>query len=155
MNLREAFETAQQAARKMGRVVADAAMAQPAVRKRVDRAKARYADLREQAEARFSQVEADLWAWINKMQAEAQKAGRQAERRKLATDHYATLGLTPGATMDEVKAAYRQKMREHHPDRYAHDEAAEAAAQERAQAINIAYQELTALLTGRESRRAD
>lgn len=155
MNWRDAFETARDAARKVGQVVADAAMAQPAVRRRVDAAKARYADLRAQAEERFSQVEAELWTWINKMQAEAQKAGRQAERRKLATNHYTILGLEPGATMDEVKAAYRQKMREHHPDRFAHDEAAEAAAQERAQAINIAYQELTALLTGRESRRAD
>lgn len=155
MNLREAFVTAREAARKVGQVVADAAMAQPAVRRRVDAAKARYADLREQAEERFSKVESDLWAWINKMQAEAQKAGRQAERRKLSANHYATLGLEPGATMDEVKAAYRQKMREHHPDRFAHDADAEAAAQARAQTINIAYQELTALLTGRESRRAD
>jgi DnaJ-domain-containing protein 1 len=139
----------------MGQVVADAAMAQPGIRKRVQRAQATWQDLRDQAEVRFAQVEAEMWQWINRMQAEAQKAGRQAQRRKIATDHYATLGLAPGATMDEVKAAYRAKMREHHPDRFAHDPQAEAEAQAQAQNINIAYQELTALLTGRESRRAD
>lgn len=155
MKLRDAFNTAQQAARKMGQVVADAAMAQPGIRKRVERAQAVWQDAREQAEVRFARVEADLWQWINRMQAEAQKAGRQAERRKIAINHYATLGIEPGATMDEVKAAYRAKMREHHPDRFANDPAAEAEAQAEAQRINIAYQELTALLTGRESRRAD
>lgn len=155
MRLRDAFVTAQQAARKMGQVVADAAMAQPSIRKRVERAQANWQDLRGQAEVRFAQVEAELWQWINRMQAEAQKAGRQAQRRKIAVNHYETLGLSPGATMDEVKAAYRAKMREHHPDRFAHDPKAEAQAQEQAQTINIAYQELTALLTGRENRRAD
>lgn len=32
-------------------------------------------------------------------------------------DLYAELGLTPGATPEEIKAAHRRKVREHHPDR--------------------------------------
>ncbi|MGK0357782.1 MAG: DnaJ-domain-containing protein 1 [Bradymonadia bacterium] len=155
MNVKDALRTAREAARKVGRVVADAAMAQPVIRERVVKARSTYQDLREQAEERFVVVEAELWQWINRMQSEAQKAGRQAQRRKIAVNHYDTLGVGPDATMEEVKVAYRLKMREHHPDRFAHDPEAEAQAQERAQVINVAYQELTALLTGRESRRAD
>lgn len=155
MNFKDALQSARDAARKVGRVVADAAMAQPVIRENVVKAQSRYSDLRAQAEERVAVVEAELWQWINRMQAEAQKAGRQAQRRKIAVNHYETLGVGPDATMDEVKAAYRLKMREHHPDRYAHDPKAEADAQERAQVINVAYQELTALLTGRESRRSD
>lgn len=34
----------------------------------------------------------------------------------MAEDHYQTLGLTPGAGADEVRAAYLRRMREHHPD---------------------------------------
>ena len=155
MNFKDALQSARDAARKVGRVVADAAMAQPVIRENVVRAQTKYTDLRGQAEERMAVVEAELWQWISRMQAEAQKAGRQAQRRKIAVNHYDTFGVGPDATMDEVKAAYRLKMREHHPDRYAHDPVAEAKAQERAQVINVAYQELTALLTGRESRRSD
>ena len=52
-----------------------------------------------------------------------------------------------------MKRAWRGKMRKNHPDRFAHDPDAEARAHARAQELNLAYQELTALLTGRENRR--
>ncbi len=130
-------------------------MENPDIRRRVDRARADFRDLRDIAEQRLEVVESDLWAWIRKLQAEATKAQRQALRARDSTDYYRVLGLAPGATLDEVKAAWRQKMRETHPDRFANDPEAEARANLEAQAVNLAYQELTALLTGRESRRAD
>lgn len=37
-------------------------------------------------------------------------------------DHYATLGLTPDATADEVKSAYRKLSLQHHPDRAANND---------------------------------
>ncbi|MEZ4470834.1 MAG: J domain-containing protein [bacterium] len=142
-------------ARRAARTAADVAMQQPAVRHRVDRVREVYADARRVAEARFRELEAEAWEWIRKAQAQAQAQGRQIERRRTAAQHYATLGLPDGADMAAVKAAYRKMMRAHHPDRFAHDPQAEARAQAKAQHINEAYQELTALLTGRESRRAD
>lgn len=141
--------------RRAVRTAADVAMEQPAVRRRVDAFRGVYDDARRVAEARVDRVEADLWAWIHRVQAQAQRQGRQIERRRTSAHYYAVLGLADGADMATVKAAFRQQMRAHHPDRFAGDAQAEAQAQARAQDINEAYRELTALLTGRESRRAD
>jgi molecular chaperone DnaJ len=33
-------------------------------------------------------------------------------------DPYEVLGVTPGATPDEVRRAYRELVRRHHPDRH-------------------------------------
>lgn len=35
----------------------------------------------------------------------------------LARDHYATLGVSPNATPDSIKAAYRKKATQYHPDK--------------------------------------
>ena len=46
-------------------------------------------------------------------------AGAQAEAAphlRGAAEHFAVLGLTPAATLAEVKAAYREKVKERHPD---------------------------------------
>jgi hypothetical protein len=42
-------------------------------------------------------------------------------REDPATDHWATLGLPPGATPSEVKRRFRALARQHHPDRAPHD----------------------------------
>jgi len=53
-----------------------------------------------------------------------------------ATDPYRTLGLTRGASLDEIKRAYRQLAKEHHPD------AAGQQALPRFLAIQAAYEQL-------------
>lgn len=60
-------------------------------------------------------------------------------------DHYETLGVTRRATAKEVKAAYRQRSRELHPDRNASPDAHRAMAE-----LNAAY----AVLRD-QARRAD
>jgi molecular chaperone DnaJ len=51
---------------------------------------------------------------------------------------YDVLGVSPSASADEIKAAFRKKAREHHPDQNHGDE----RATERFQEINAAYQVL-------------
>lgn len=53
-------------------------------------------------------------------------------------DHYATLGLSSGATLADVKKAFRQKASAYHPDR---NDAANAA--ERFRAVQEAYEVLS------------
>jgi len=150
--LLEAGGQAARAASAAGRAAADAAMQQPTVRRRLDGVRQRIEEARVVAEKRLGEVERDLWTWINKMQEEAHRAQRQVVRARSADDYYAVLDLGSGADLRAVKKAYHRKMRANHPDKFAHDPTAERAAHARAQEINEAYQQLTALLTGRESR---
>ena len=53
------------------------------------------------------------------------------------------LGLGPGATDAEVKAAYRLYVKAWHPDRFPGDEKSKIAAQEKLKNINAAYDYLT------------
>lgn len=59
-------------------------------------------------------------------------------------DDYALLGVTPGATPDELKQAYRREITKYHPDRYRNaDPHTQQYARERSQRITEAYAALT------------
>lgn len=56
---------------------------------------------------------------------------------------HAVLGVSPDASPDEIKQAYRRLMKEHHPDRVAGmNPASQAQAEERSKEINHAYAQL-------------
>ncbi|KAJ6510449.1 X-domain of DnaJ-containing-domain-containing protein [Mycena sanguinolenta] len=61
------------------------------------------------------------------------------QERPLETGYYDILGITPDATSDEVKKAYRRMAIKHHPDKNPDDPHAE----ERFKEIAIAYQTLS------------
>lgn len=56
--------------------------------------------------------------------------------------HYTTLGLQPGASLIDVKQAYRALAKQWHPDRYAHDADLRRLAEAKIKEINTAYQHL-------------
>jgi hypothetical protein len=56
--------------------------------------------------------------------------------------YYEILGLQAGASIDEIRAAYRDLAKVWHPDRFAHDPKLQAKAQEKLKEINHAYEEL-------------
>jgi tetratricopeptide (TPR) repeat protein len=56
------------------------------------------------------------------------------------------LGVPPDATRDEVKRAYRDLVRQWHPDRMGADEARRKAAEERLRELNRAYETVTECL---------
>ena len=58
-------------------------------------------------------------------------------------DPYAVLGISPGASEEEIKAAYRRLARRYHPDHFASDPAAALEAEEKMKEINEAYDLLT------------
>ena len=140
--------------RKAGKWAADTAMRQPSIRRHLEAAQAVYEQAREELDTRFEEAESVLWDKIRQFEADVHKADRQRKRRDESRRFYDVLGLEPGASLDEVKRAYRRRMHEVHPDRHAHNPTAEADAHARSQDINRAYAELTALLTGRENRAA-
>jgi hypothetical protein len=61
------------------------------------------------------------------------------------------LGMKPGASVQEIKAAYRDLAKVWHPDRFAHDPRLQQKAQDKLKEINEAYE---ALISGRYTRRA-
>jgi len=125
-------------------------LSQPRVQHQVDKVNGRIKESRETVEAWLSNLEDELWVWVRRMQDEAQRAHTQVDRARHANAYYHTLGLKPGATLEEIKQAWRKAMRKNHPDLFAHDPVAERAAHTRSQELNTAYTELCALLSGRQ-----
>ncbi|NOY91629.1 MAG: DnaJ domain-containing protein [Deltaproteobacteria bacterium] len=84
--------------------------------------------------------------------ADAAGLGRRSEpspRHKQLRSYYANLELSPGASAEDVKRAYRSLMRRYHPDKHADDPEKYRAATELARSLTEAYQ---ALLTHLEQR---
>ncbi|MBQ7338945.1 MAG: J domain-containing protein [Clostridia bacterium] len=57
------------------------------------------------------------------------------------TDPYKVLGVSPTASDDEIKQAYRELVRKYHPDKYANTDLAEMAT-EKMKEVNAAYEEI-------------
>ena len=64
------------------------------------------------------------------------------------TDPYKVLGISPNATDDEVKKAYRELARKYHPDNYRDSDLAEMAG-EKMKEINEAYDTIQAQRSGK------
>lgn len=68
---------------------------------------------------------------------------------------YEILEIEPGASLEEIKRAYRDLAFVWHPDRFAHNDRLQQKAQQRLIEINQAYEELVLFLSAPEPRSID
>lgn len=66
------------------------------------------------------------------------------ESEKTLRDYYANLELEYGASMDEVKVAYREMMRRYHPDKYSSDPKMAELSTQISQELTRAYRAIEA-----------
>jgi len=72
-----------------------------------------------------------------------QAGGRRAPAPDRTAEAFATLGLSPGASAADIKKAWRDLSKEHHPDRVTHlGEELRKVAEDRMRRINAAYDTL-------------
>ena len=69
-------------------------------------------------------------------------------------DPYKVLGVSPSASDDEIKAAYRELAKKYHPDNYSDDALGELANEKMSQ-INEAYDEIMNMRRGGSSQRGE
>ena len=62
-------------------------------------------------------------------------------------DPYKVLGVSPNATDEQIKTAYRELARKYHPDTYAGNPLSDLA-EEKMQQINAAYDEIQRMRRG-------
>ena len=67
------------------------------------------------------------------------------------TDPYSILGVSPNASDEEVKAAYKNLVKKYHPDNYDDNNPLKELANEKMQEINAAYDEIQRIRSGTAS----
>ena len=88
----------------------------------------------------------EKWEWADgENKAEENKAGGKQNRREVPPEilaDFAELGLTPGASFEDCKEAYKKLLKLHHPDRqWANNEDVKKATEKTAR-VNTAYDRL-------------
>lgn len=68
---------------------------------------------------------------------------RDNPEKKQLLQYYANLELSPGASLEDVKRAYKELIKRYHPDKHAKDPERSRAATELVQSLTKAYEALS------------
>ena len=98
--------------------------------------------LRDRASDRFSDVDLDSELFGDSAGSDPPTRPTGNSEQDQLNQYYANLELEPGASLKEVKSAYRRLMRRYHPDRHAKDPAKVRLANELSQQLRVAYEAL-------------
>ena len=112
---------------------------QPPVKRRVERVERVIEDKRRSLEERLRQLEAELHEWVRTLEDMSGAHHPRGSAPSLSAS-YERLGVPYGASFEEARRAWRQKMRACHPDRFPHDDEARARAELEAREVNEAFQ---------------
>ena len=93
-------------------------------------------------DARKSETGEDTTGGSSRNTAENDTAGRRRRVPEELREDFAELGLTPEATAEECKEAYKRLLKLHHPDRHAGHERNMEKATEKSARLNAAYDRL-------------
>jgi hypothetical protein len=127
----------------VGKVVGKAAWqwarTQPPVQRRLDRLESVVEEVKLNARGKLADFERDFWAWVEQLESEGYIEAPNRSGPSLATC-YDRLGVNAYASDHEVRKAWRKKMMDCHPDRFAQDPMALQKAEIIACEVNEAYQ---------------
>lgn len=94
----------------------------------------------DELERQFNAEFADLNRATQGAEARARQArGASRSKQSQMAQHYAALGLKPGAPFTEVRSQFRKLMRKYHPDRFAADPQKQAQMTKKSQAVSEAF----------------
>jgi len=113
-------------------------------RRREHVARATVEKAREKADAKTSDAGSERPSFSGEIPAEL--LGLSPQKRRQLRQYYANLELPFGASLEEVKHAYRRLMRQYHPDKHQDDPARRQLATQLSQKLTVAYNELNQAL---------
>ena len=128
-----------QVSKSVGKAAWSWACTQPPVQRKIKEVEEKLEVIKGQAQKRIAEFEQEFWSWVEQLEAEGYIETPHRSGPSLATC-YAKLGVTAQSSDSEVRKAWRNKMLQCHPDRFAQNPQALAEAEQQAREINQAYQ---------------
>ena len=125
----------------VSKVAWDWVKTQPPIKKKLDQFEEKLEETKAKARIKLSLLEQEFWTWVESLEAEGYIESPQRVGPSLNVC-YERLGVEAQVSNEVLRKAWRKKMMDCHPDRFAQDPQALARAEQLAREINEAYQRI-------------